>query len=138
MTYRLHSVLERLSVLGFVDRFGIRAEQLYTVLLQKSALRKLHRERQRGLSAQIRHNAVGLFNLDNALYYVQSQRLYVYLVRHMLVRHYRRGVGVDKHDFQTLLFERAASLRTRVVKLGCLSYNDRSAAYYQNLFYITS
>lgn len=108
------------------------------MLSQESALRKLHREGQTGLSAEVREHAVRLLDLDDSLYDVQSQRLDVDLVRHVLVRHDGSRVGVYQNYLQTLLLERAARLCACVVELRSLTDNDRTGAYNQYFLDITS
>jgi len=44
-----------------------------------------------------------------------------------LVRHDRGGVGIDENDFVAFFAEALAGLRARVVELGGLSNDDRSA-----------
>ena len=47
----VHCVLEKLSVLGSVNRFGVRAEKPYAVLLKKALFRKLHGDGKSDLTA---------------------------------------------------------------------------------------
>ena len=56
----------------------------------------------------------------------------------MLIGHNCRGVGVYQNDLQTLLFKCAASLRSRIVKFGSLSDNNRTRTDNQYFLYITS
>ena len=128
-----HRVLEHLTVLGLGDGFRLRAEQLDAHLIQEAAFAQLHREVQAGLAAEVGQQRVRALLLDDLLHRFHGHRLDVDLVRHGLVGHDGRGVGVDEHDLQALFAQRAAGLRARVVKLGRLADDDRAGAQYHYL-----
>ena len=123
-----HGILEHLAVLRLVDGVGSCAQQLDAVLFQKAFLGELHGERQTCLTAQRGQQAVGTLLADDALDGFERQRLDVDLVRHGVVGHDRRRVGVDQNDLQSLLLEGAARLCACIVKFSSLSDNDRTGA----------
>ena len=129
----LHRVLEHLAVLGLSDGVRFGAEQLDTHFIQEAALAKLHGKVQAGLAAEVGQQRVRALLLDNLLHRFHGHRLDVDLVRHGLVGHDGRGVGVDEHDLEALFAQRAAGLRARVVELGRLADDDRAGAQYHYL-----
>ena len=133
-----HGVLEHLAVLRLVDggRFG--AQQLNVVGIQEAFLCQLHREGKACLSAEVGEDAVRLFDFDDSLDDIQIQRLDVDVVGHRLIGHDGGRVGVDQNNLQAFLLQGAAGLCARIVKLRCLSDDDRAGADYQYLFNILS
>ena len=133
-----HGVLEHLTVLRLVDggRFG--AQEFDVVGIQEAFLCQLHREGKACLSAEVGEDAVRLFDLDDSLDDIQIQRLDVDVVGHRLIGHDGGRVGVYQYNLQALLFQGAAGLCARIVKLRCLSDDDRAGADYQYLFNILS
>ena len=109
-----------------MDSFGICAQELYIVLCKESALSKLHGKGKTCLTAESGKNAVGLFYFDYLLYNVKCKGFDVNLVCHCLIGHDGSRVGVDEDYLQTLLLEGTAGLCACVVKLGCLTDDDRT------------
>ena len=132
----LHGVLEHLAVLRLCDGGRVRAEQLYAHLLEEAVLAQLHGEVQTGLTAEVGQQGVRVLLLDDLLNGLDGHRLDVDLVRHGLVGHDGRRVGVDQNDLQTLLAQCAAGLRACIVELGSLTDNDRAGAQYHYLMNI--
>ncbi len=122
-----HQRPEEFAVFRLLDRFQRGAEELDVVLFQDSQLRKLAGEVEAGLAAQSGEQAVGALPGNHALAEFGRQRLDVNPVRRFQVRHDRGGVGIDENDFVALFAEAFAGLRARVVELGGLSDDDRSA-----------
>ena len=128
---RLHGFLEKLSVLRLFNGFGIDADEPDTVFFQKTVPVQFHGERQTGLSTQARQHAVRLFLLDNAAKGIDSQRLQIDLISESLIRHNRRGIGIDKNNFNAFPAEDAARLSPRIVELGGLADHDRAGTDHQ-------
>ena len=125
-----HGILERLTIFCLVNGQRICAQQLYAVFFQKSLCSKLHGQSQSSLSAHCREQAVRLFNLNDFLDNVQCQRFDVHLICHCLIRHDGSRIGIDQNDFQALLFQCTTCLCTCIVKLRCLSNDNRTRANY--------
>ena len=134
----LHGVLEHLAVLRLCDGGRVRAEQLYAHLLEEAVLAQLHGEVQTGLTAEVGQQGVRVLLLDDLLNGLYGHRLDVDLVRHGLVGHDGRRVGVDQNDLQTLFAQCAAGLRACIVELGSLTDYDRAGAQYHYLMNILS
>ena len=132
----LHGVLEHLAVLRLCDGGRVRAEQLYAHLLEEAVLAQLHGEVQTGLTAEVGQQGVRVLLLDDLLNGLDGHRLDVDLVRHGLVGHDGRRVGVYQNDLQTLLAQCAARLRACIVELGRLTDDDRAGAQYHYLMNI--
>ena len=132
----LHGVLEHLAVLRLCDGGRVRAEQLDAHLFEEAVLAQLHGEVQTGLAAEVGQQGVRAFLLDDLLNGLDGHRLDVDLVRHSLVGHDGRRVGVYQNDLQTLLAQCAAGLRACVVELGCLTDDDRAGTQYHYLMNI--
>ena len=128
-----HRILEHLAVLRLGDGVRLGAQQLDAHLIEEAALAQLHGEVEAGLAAQIGQQRVRALLLDDLLHGLDGHGLDVDLVRHGLVGHDGRGVGVDEHDLQALLAQRAAGLRARVVELGRLADDDRAGAQHHYL-----
>ena len=121
---RLHGVLEDLTVFRLVDRLRIRAQQRDAVGFQEACLGKLHGEGETRLPSEGGEKAVGLFLFNDTLDDRQGERLYIDVIRHRVVGHDGRGVGVYEDDLEPLLLEDAARLSAGVVELGGLTDND--------------
>ena len=133
-----HGVFKHLAVLCLVDGQRISAQQLYIMLFQKAFFCQLHREGQTGLTTQSGQHAVRFFQLDDPFDHIDVQRLDVYMVCHRFIGHDGSRVRVDQNNLQTLLLEGAARLGACVVKLGCLTDDDRTGTDDQYFFNILS
>ncbi len=134
----LHRLLEELSVLRSVYGLEVHADELYALLLQKSALCKLAAEREAGLPAERGEDAVRLLLYYYSFERVLGERLEIDLVRERRVCHYRRGVRVAKHHVYALVLEHSARLRARVVELGRLPYDNGPRPYDQHFLDVLS
>ena len=123
-----HRLLEPLAILRLFNRLERRSEELHAMLRQNALLGKLHGEVQPRLSAERCEQPVGLLLGDDLLQEVHRQWLDVDAVSDIRVRHDGRRVAVDEHDLQTVLLQRAARLRTGVVKLRRLTDDDGAGA----------
>ena len=106
--------------------------------VQEAFLCQLHRESKACLSAEVGEDAVRFFDFDDSLDDIQIQWLDIDVVGHRLIGHDGGRVGVYQYNLQALLFQGAAGLCARIVKLRCLSDDDRAGADYQYLFNILS
>ena len=131
----LHGGLELQTVLGLFDRFGCGSDQAHAVFFQESSLFELHGKVQARLAAQGREHAVRLLLQDELLYHLNSQRLDIDTVRDVFIRHDGRRVGVQQNNLKPLLLQRTARLCPRVVKLRCLSDDDRTGTDDQYFLY---
>ena len=131
---RSHRLAEQLAVLGLVDRLGARADHLDTELFQHARALERQRGVERRLAAHRRQEhelVVGArlaLSLDDLRHDAGRDRLDVGRVRELGVGHDRRGIGVDQHDAIALGLERLAGLRSRIIELAGLTYDDRSRA----------
>ena len=138
LAQRLAQLLEQLAVLGALDRLERRAQDFDLALFQNALLGQLHGEVQARLSAQPRDDGVGALEADDLGDVFQRQRLHVDFVRDVRVGHDGSGVRVGEDHLVTLLLEREARLRTRIVELGGLSDDDGTRTDDQNLLDISS
>ena len=121
---RKHRILEHLPVFRLINGIRTSAQKTHAMAFQKTFLRQLHGQGQASLSTQRRQNAVRLLLLDDPLHGFQCQRLNIDMIRHGLIRHNCCGIRVNENDFQALLLQCAAGLRSRIVKLRGLSDDD--------------
>ena len=98
-----HRITEELAVLRLHYRTDIRAEKPDTVFLKHPVFRKPERNVQPRLPAKPCKNAVGTLLCDYPLHCLRIQRLKIYLVGKRAVCHYRRRIGVHKHDVDPLV-----------------------------------
>ena len=124
----LHGRLEQFSVLGFVDRVGVRADQADVVFRKKALFVELHGDREPRLSAERGEQTIRLFFLNDALDRLDGQRLEVDLVGKRVIGHDRGGIGIDQHHVDARRAKHAARLRAGVVEFGRLPDDDRSGA----------
>ena len=133
LSYSLHRIPEEFAVLRLVDCVDIGPQELNLIFVKNARACKLHRERKSGLAAEPRKEPVGPFFFNYPCYGFKIQRLEIYLIRQVLIRHDRSGIGVDQHDIYTLVLKDAARLRAGIVEFRRLSDNYRSRAYHQDL-----
>ena len=138
LAQRLAQLLEELAVLGALDGFERGTQNLDLALLENTLLGQLHRQIEARLTAQSRNNRVGTLVADNLGHVLERQRLHVDLVGDVRVGHNRGGVRVGQHHLVTLLLEREARLRTRIVELRGLTDDNRARANHHNLLDIRS
>ena len=119
-------LLEELTVLSLLDRGERGTKNLDTALLQDALLGELYGEVKTCLTTKTRNDSVGALIADNLRYILQGERLHIYLVGNMGIGHNCCRVRVHEDYLITLLLECKTSLRTCVVKLGCLANNDRA------------
>ena len=131
----LHGRLELQAVFRLLDRLGCSSDETHAVCLQKSGFFQLHGKVQSCLSSQCREHAVRLLLQDELLYHLNSQRLDIDTVRDVFIRHDGRRVGVQQNNLKPLLLQRTARLCPRVVKLRCLSDDDRTRTDDQYFLY---
>ena len=89
-----HGLLKELSVLRLLDGQRRGADQSDIVRRKEASLLKLHREIEARLATESRQHGVRLFLYNQALQYLNRQRLDVDMVRNVLVRHDGRRVRV--------------------------------------------
>jgi len=130
---RQHRLLEEFAVLGARNGIRIRADHLHLVAAEDALARDLHRDVERGLSAQGRQQRVGALPADDFVDRLGRDRLDVGVRRHFRVGHDRRGVRVDEHDLVALVRERLDGLHARIVELAALADDDRPRADQQDL-----
>ena len=133
-----HRVLEQLAILRLVDGGRVCTQQLDAILVEEAVGNQLHRNVQTSLAAQRRQNGVRTLLLDDFLYTRDGHRLNINLVCHRLVRHDGRRVGVYQNDLKTFFAQRAAGLRACIVKLCCLTDDNRAGAEYHYLMNIVA
>ena len=133
LAQRLAQLLEEFAVLGPLDRIERRAQNLHLALLQNALLGQLDRQIQTRLSAQSRNDGVRALVTDDLRHVFQRQRLHVDLVRNVRIGHDRRRVRVRKNHLVTLLLERQARLRARIVELRSLTDHDRARPDHHHL-----
>ena len=126
----LHGVLKRLTILRLEDGLCCRTDQLHAMLLQETGLCQFHTEVQACLSTQSRQNTVGLFLQNNFLQDIHSQRLNIYLIRYLLVRHDGCRIRIHQTYLNALFLQRAARLCSCIVKLCSLSDDDWTGTDY--------
>ena len=133
-----HRFFENKTVFAALDGFEVYADNLDAVFLQNAFFIELDREIQARLPAEIRQKRVRAFLGDDLFEAFFVERLDVSNVGNGRVRHNRRRVRVDEHDFIAALAECFARLRSRVVKLAGLPDYDRTGADNHHFFDIVA
>ena len=129
-----HGLLEQFPVFRPGDGLGVGAQQADALSFQKALFIQLHGQRQAGLPAQTRQDAVGPLLFDDTLDGLRGQRLQIDLVRHGLIGHDGSGVGVAQHHIDARLLQDAAGLGAGVVKLSSLADDNGAGADDQDFF----
>ena len=127
-----HEVLEDLTVLSALNGVEVGADQLDAVLRENPLGVQRHCRVERGLSPKGRQNRVRLLLCDDRFKNLGGNRLDVCLVRKTGIGHDGGGVRVHQDDPNTLLPKHAARLGAGVVKLGCLSNDNRAGPNHQH------
>ena len=135
---RFTKCLEKLSVLGSLNRLGRGTEELYAGLTKDALLFKLHRKVKSGLSTDTGYDRVGTLVSDDLCHVLKSKRLHIHLVRDGGVGHYGRGVRVDEDYLVSLLLKCKTRLCSCIVELCCLSDYDGAGADDHNSFEVCS
>jgi len=94
---------EQLAILSIHDGANRRAQHSYVVLLEHTALVKLHSTVERRLSAKAQQDAVGALFLYDTLHEIRLNGQEVDLVGHALRCLYGGDIGVDEHRLDALL-----------------------------------
>ena len=123
-----HRFPEFHPVLGLVDRLGIGADHLHAIFRQRAIVEQRQRGVERGLPAHRRQHSVGPLLLDDARDDRRRDRLDIGRIGHVRIGHDRRGVGVHQDDPVTLLAQRLARLRPRIIELARLPDDDGASA----------
>ncbi len=108
------------------------SNELDPVLLENPFRVKSHRGVQRGLPPERGKDGVWLLLGNDRLENGRRDGLNISLICKTRVRHDGGGVGVHQDDPDSLLPEHSTCLRPGVVKLRCLSDDDRTRANYQH------
>ena len=129
----LHRLLEDLAVFAALDRVEVDADHLHAVPVEDALLRKLHRQVEARLSAEVRQNRIGTLLRDDLLKSRLVEGLDVGRVGHHGVGHDRRRVGVHQDDLVAAGAERLAGLCAGIVEFARLPDHDRARADDENL-----
>ena len=100
-----HRRLEEVAVLRAGYRVRIGADHLDAAFREDSGALQLHREVERGLSAERGEKRVRLFLSDDRGHRIHGERFDVGRLGHLRIGHHRRGVGVHEDDFISFLAE---------------------------------
>ena len=125
---RKEKLLERLAVLGVLDRGERRAEKPHAVALEHPGLGERDSEVEAGLAPERREETAGPLLRDDPLEHLDRERLEVRDVGDAGVGHDRRRVRVHEDGLDALLAQGAAGLRPGVVEFRSLPDEDRSGA----------
>ena len=131
-SYLGHRLAEQIPVLGRVDRLARGRDHLDIEFFENPLPRKVQRAIEPGLAAHRRQQRIRPFLLDNAGKSRPVDRLDVGCIGHFRIGHDRRGVRIDQDDAVTLLAERLARLRPRVIEFTGLADDDRPCANNQD------
>ena len=134
----VHGLLEFDAVFAALDRVDLHADDLDAVFVKDACLIKFGAEIEAGLAAEIGEESVGALFLDDFFDAVDIERFDVGDVRHFRVGHDGRRIGIDEDDLVAEGAERLARLRPGIVKLTCLTDDDRAGADDQDLMNVCS
>ena len=132
----LTEFLKEFTVFRALDTLGVGTEKLDLTLFQNTFLRQLHRKVQTRLTADARNDGIRSFETADTCQELERQRLHIDLIRDGCIRHDGGRVRVSKDDLVALFFQCQTGLCTGVVKLRCLSDDDRTRAdheYFMNV-----
>ena len=124
----VHGVAELDPVLRLVDRLGVGADHLDTVLLQRAVVEQRQRRVQRGLAAHRRQHRIGPLLLDDLRHDFGRDRLDIGRVGKFRIGHDGGRVGIHQDDAIALFLQRLDRLRARIIELARLADDDRTSA----------
>ena len=87
---------------------------------------------QRGLSAHCRQQHIRQFFFDNPGHHIRGYRLNIGRICHHWVCHNGGGIGINQNDPKAFFFQCLTGLRPGIIKLTCLSNNNRPCPNNQN------
>ena len=123
-----HRVLELEPVLGFVNGFGLGADQLDAVFFQYAMAPQIERAIECRLAAHRGKDRIGPFLGDDFFHRLPGDRLDIGHVGRRRVGHDRRRIAVDQNDLVALLAQGLAGLNTGIVEFAGLADDDRPGA----------
>ena len=127
-----HDLLKEGAVFPTFDSLSIGSDKAYVVLLQDSAMKKLHCGIQGGLSSKGRQQGVGLLPLDDLRDDLRGDRFDVGPVGKLRIGHDCRRIGVHQHHLVSLFCQGLAGLDPRVIELTSLTNDDRAGSDQEN------
>ena len=132
----LHSFLEHFAVFAAFDSADLSAQQTNVVFAQDTLLVQLHSHVQANLTAKSCQQGIRTLTFDNFFNEFNADRFNIYTVSHMHIGHNGCRVTVYQYNLQAFLLQSTASLGACIVKLCCLTDNNRAGADNENLFNI--
>ncbi|MCY1484598.1 hypothetical protein D9M68_182060 [compost metagenome] len=123
-----HRLAEECTVLGLVDRVGLRADHLDIVAVENTHAAQRQCGVERGLAAHGREQRVRALLGDDLGDDFRGDRLDIGRVGEARIGHDRRRVGVDEDDAVAFLLQRLTGLGAGIVEFACLTDDDRPRA----------
>ena len=132
----LHSFLEHFAVFATFDCADLSAQQTNIVLVQNALLFQFHSHVQTNLTTKSCQQGIRTLTFDNFFNEFIADRFNIYTVSHMHISHNGCRVTVNQYNLQAFFLQSAASLSACIVKLCCLTDDNRAGADNENLFNI--
>ena len=132
----LHSFLEHFAVFATFDCTDLSAQQTNIVLVQNALLFQFHSHVQTNLPTKSCQQGIRTLTFDNFFNEFNADRFNIYTVSHMHISHNGCRVTVNQYNLQAFFLQSTASLSTCIVKLCCLTDDNRAGADNENLFNI--
>ena len=132
----LHSFLEHFAVFTTFDSADLSAQQTNVVFAQNALLFQFHSHVQANLTAKCCQQGIRMLTFDNFFNEFNADRFNIYTVSHMHISHNGCRVTVNQYNLQAFFLQSTASLGACIVKLCCLTDNNRAGADNENLFNI--
>jgi len=129
---------ELVTILCQINCFRFGTNQLYVVLIEHTVVEQIKRTVKTRLPTHSWQYRIRLFALYNFFHNTPVYRLYINCICCGRISHDRRRVGVDQHHTVSLFTQRFTRLRTGVVKLTGLPYDNRTGTDDQDAFNIAT
>ena len=135
---RLHCFIKTITVFCLIDSIRICADHIDTKFFQHAFSRQIQRTIQCRLPTHGWQQSVRTLFLNNFCNRAPLYRLNVRCIRHGWISHDRGRVRIHQNNPKTLFPQGFTSLGARVIKLTCLTNNNRACTEDENTFYISS
>ncbi len=131
-----HRFFEKLAILRVLDGVERRAQKFHAVFFQDARIGERDGHIEADLPAQRRQQRVRPFLFDDFRHKFRRDRLDVYAISDVRIRHDCGRIAVHQDDFDPLFTKGAAGLCAGIVKFRRLPDDDGAAADDEDFFYI--
>ena len=137
-TYFCDDSFKNLAILAAAYCVNVRPDELHSILLQDALFVQGDRSIECSLSAESCENRVRTFDLNNSFNEFSRNRFDIRCIREFGICHDCCWIRIDQRNANPFSLQHTACLSPRVIKLACLTNDDRAGSDDQNRIDITA